>query len=58
MMFGQRFEEVTYMPGLTWSWRYNKGDIQPGWLIIVFNPDNTVNSKIAVIEPSGGGRDD
>ena len=57
MMFGRRFEEITYMPGLTWTWRYNKGAIQPGWLIVVFNPDGTVQSKIAVVEPSGGSRD-
>jgi hypothetical protein len=25
---------------------------------VAFNPDGTVSSKIAVIEPSGGGRDD
>ena len=58
MMFGQRFEEVTYMPGLTWTWRYNKGGIQPGWLVVTFNPDGTVMYKIALLEPSGGGRDD
>jgi hypothetical protein len=58
MMFGPRFEEVVYVPGLTWTWRYNKGGIQPGWLVVAFNPDGTVLYRIALLEPSGGGRDD
>jgi len=58
MMFGRRFEEVTYLPGLTWTWRYKMGGIQPGWLVVTFNPDGTVKDKIALLEPSGGGRDD
>jgi hypothetical protein len=58
MMFGPRYEEVTYMPGLTWTWYYHKGGTQPGWLVVAFNPDGTVLYKIALLEPSGGTRDD
>jgi len=58
VMFGPRYEEVVYLPGLTWTWKYNKGGIQPGWLVVAFNPDNTVLYKIALLEPSGGSRDD
>lgn len=58
MMFGPRYEEVTYMPGLTWTWYYHKGGTQPGWLVVTFNRDGTVLYRIALLEPSGGGRDD
>jgi hypothetical protein len=58
ILLGRRFEEVTYLPGLTWTWRFRMGGIQPGWLVVTFNPDGTVKDKIALLEPSGGGRDD
>jgi hypothetical protein len=44
----------TYSVGLTWSWRYAKGGIQPGHLVVTFNTDDTVRDTIAIIDiPKG-----
>jgi len=37
-----------------WSWRYKRVGVQPGWLTVRFNPDNTVMERIAIIDSSGG----
>jgi hypothetical protein len=46
---------VTYTAdaGTVWSWRFMRYGIQPGWLTVRFNPDNTVFERIAIIDPSG-----
>ena len=54
LLLGRPLEEVTYMPGLTWSWRYMRIGSIPGWLIVTFNPDGTVRDKIAVVEQTNG----
>ena len=43
------FEDM-YGVGPTWSWRYKKGDVQPGWLVVSFNEDGTVRDRIAIID--------
>jgi hypothetical protein len=47
---------VTYTAaaGTVWSWRFKRDGIQPGWLTVRFNPDNTVFERIAIIDPPGG----
>lgn len=50
LLLGRPWEEATYMPGLTWTWRYLRIGSIPGWLIVTFNPDGTVRDKIAVVE--------
>lgn len=50
LLLGRPWEEATYMPGLTWTWRYSRIGSIPGWLIVTFNPDGTVRDKIAVVE--------
>jgi hypothetical protein len=42
--------EDRYGVGLTWSWRYKKGEVHPGHLVVTFNPDDTVRDKIAIID--------
>lgn len=51
-LLGRPTEETTYLAGLTWSWRFRQGDLQPGFLVVTFNPDGTVNSKFKTIDPA------
>lgn len=57
-LLGRPFEEVTYLPGLTWSWRYLRTGSLPGWLVVTFNSDGTVKDKIAILEQSDDGPPD
>jgi hypothetical protein len=57
-LLGRPFEEKTYMPGLTWSWRYLRTGSLGGWLVVTFNPDGTVKNKIAILEQSDDGPPD
>ena len=52
-MLGRPSDEKTYRVGLTWSYRYKKGDTQPGYLVVTFNPDDTVRDTIAIIDMPG-----
>lgn len=54
MLLGQPWEDVTYMPGRTWTWRYMRMGSVPGWLIVTFNADGTVSNRIAVVEQTNG----
>jgi hypothetical protein len=49
-LLGRPGFEDTYGVGLTWSWRYKKGDVHPGHLVVTFNPDDTVRDTIAIID--------
>ena len=40
--------------GTVWSWRFKRVGVQPGYLTVTFNPDNTVKERIAIIDPTGG----
>ncbi|MGH7412084.1 MAG: outer membrane protein assembly factor BamE domain-containing protein [Candidatus Methylomirabilis sp.] len=53
-LLGRPSEEDDLPVGLTWSWRYLHFGLQPGYLVVSFNPDGTVRDKIAIIDPSGG----
>lgn len=46
--------EDQYGVGLTWSWRYKRGDVHPGHLVVTFNPDGTVRAKIAIVDMPRG----
>jgi hypothetical protein len=52
-LLGRPSHEDKYGVGLTWSWRYKKGDVQPGYLVVTFNPDDTVRDTIAIIDFPG-----
>jgi hypothetical protein len=56
-LLGRPMEEKVYRPGLTWSWRFHRIGVQPGYLVVTFNPDGTVRDKIAIIDPTGDDRD-
>jgi len=49
-LLGRPSHEDAYGVGLTWSWRYKKGDVQPGHLVVTFNPNDTVRDTIAIID--------
>ena len=46
--------EDQYGVGPTWSWRYKKGDVHSGHLVVTFNPDGTVRDKIAIVDMPRG----
>ena len=49
-LLGRPSFEDTYGVGQTWSWRYKKGDVHPGHLVVTFNRDDTVSTTIAIID--------
>jgi hypothetical protein len=52
-LLGRPAEETVYYIGQTWYWRFLMGGTQPGYLVVTFNPDGTVSSKIAIIDMPG-----
>ena len=49
--------EVSFtVAGTVWSWRFLRDGVQPGYLTVRFNPDNTVYERIAIIDPTDGRR--
>ena len=53
-ILGKPSEQMFTGAGTVWSWRFKRVGVQPGYLTVRFNPDNTVFERIAIIEPSGG----
>jgi SmpA/OmlA family protein len=53
-ILGKPALETVYHVGPTWYWRHLKGGTQPGYLVVTFNPDGTVGSKISIIDMPGG----
>ena len=43
--------------GTVWSWRFKRDGIQLGYLTVRFNQDNMVFERIAIIDFTGGRRD-
>jgi hypothetical protein len=52
-LLGRPSFEDAYMAGPTWSWRYKRGGVSPGYMVVTFNPDGTAQTKIVIIDPSG-----
>jgi SmpA / OmlA family len=52
-LLGKPALETVYYVGPTWYWRHMKGGTQPGYLVVTFNPDGTVGSKISIIDMPG-----
>lgn len=53
-ILGRPALETVYHVGPTWYWRHLKGGTQPGYLVVTFNPDGTVGTKISIIDMPGG----
>jgi outer membrane protein assembly factor BamE (lipoprotein component of BamABCDE complex) len=56
-LLGRPSDETFTGAGTVWSWRFKRFGVQPGHLLVTFNPDNTVKERIAIIDMSGGDRD-
>ena len=57
-LLGRPADETTYRAGLTWSWRHLKGGVQPGYMIVKFNANDTVAEKLIIVDQPGDSRDD
>jgi len=53
-ILGKPSEQTFSAAGTVWSWRFKRVGVQPGYLTVRFNPDNTVFERLAIIDPSGG----
>jgi hypothetical protein len=53
-LLGRPAMDTVYHVGPTWYWRHLKGGTQPGYLVVTFNPDGTVGTKISIIDMPGG----
>ena len=56
-LLGRPAEETVYYVGPTWYWRFLKGGVQPGYLVVAFDQNGTVSSKIAIIDIPGNKSD-
>ena len=56
-LLGRPSDQTFTGAGTVWSWRYYRTGKQPGFLLVTFNPDNTVRERIAIMDASGDGRD-
>jgi len=56
-LLGRPSDQTFTGAGTVWSWRYYRSGMQPGYLLVTFNPDNTVKERIAIIDPSGDRKD-
>jgi len=57
-LLGRPMEDVNYRAGRTWSWRYLRMGVSPGYMVVKFNPDGTVAERIVIIDPSGDNPED
>ena len=57
-LLGRPSDQTFTASGTVWSWRFMKFGVQPGFLTVRFNPDNTVMDRIVILDPSGGTRAD
>ena len=55
-LLGRPSDQTFTASGTVWSWRFLKFGMQPGYLTVRFNPDNTVMDRIVILDPSGGSR--
>ena len=53
-LLGRPSDQTFTGAGTVWSWRFKRGGVQPGYLTVRFNPDNTVMERIAIIDATGG----
>jgi hypothetical protein len=53
-LLGRPSFENDYGVGPTWSWRFKRGDVHPGHLVVTFNSDGTVSNTIAIVDSPRG----
>ena len=52
-LLGRPMDNTNYRAGETWSWRYLRMGVSPGYMVVSFSPDGTVRERIVIIDPSG-----
>jgi len=52
-LLGRPMDDTHYRAGETWSYRYLRMGVSPGYMVVKFNPDGTVAERIVIIDPSG-----
>jgi hypothetical protein len=57
-LLGRPAFETNYRSGPGLSWRHLRGGVQPGYMIVSFNPNDTVREKIIIYDQPGDSRDD
>lgn len=57
-LLGRPMDDTNYRAGRTWSWRYLRMGVSPGYMVVKFNPDGTVAERIVIIDPSGDNPED
>lgn len=57
-LLGRPMDDTNYRAGQTWSWRYLRMGISPGYMVVKFNPDGTVAERIVIIDPAGDNPED
>jgi len=56
-LLGRPTFENIYLGVPAWSWRFAMYGVRPGFIVVTFNPDDTVRDKIAIVDLSGDSRD-
>lgn len=56
-LLGRPSDQSFLRTGTAWSWRFMSSP-QPGFLVVSFNPDNTVKETLVLLDPSEGDRRD
>jgi hypothetical protein len=57
-LLGRPADETTYRSGPTWSWRFLGGTAHPGFMVVSFNPNDTVRDKIIILDQYGDSHDE
>ena len=57
-LLGRPSDQTFTGAGTVWSWRFYRSGMQPGYLLVTFNPDNTVKERIAIMDTSGDRKGD
>jgi hypothetical protein len=57
-LLGRPMDDTHYRAGETWSYRYLRMGVSPGYMVVKFNPDGTVAERIVIIDPSGDNPED
>ena len=57
-LLGRPADETVYRSGPTWSWRFLGATAHPGFMVVSFNPNDTVRDKIIILDQYGDSHDE
>lgn len=52
-LLGRPMDDTHYRAGETWSYRYMRMGVSPGYMVVRFNSDGTVYERLVIVDPSG-----